>query len=81
MKLKWLGYLVYCLDNCVMKLYIETGLKQNLAQIKNIPGAGCYSREIKLPARAYHPNAWRIACPQESGVARPRENLCICTLC
>ena len=27
MKLKWLGYLVYSLGNCVMKLCIETGLK------------------------------------------------------
>jgi len=26
MKLLWLGYLVYSLDNCVMKLCIETGL-------------------------------------------------------
>jgi len=26
MKLLWLGYLVYSLGNCVMKLYIETGL-------------------------------------------------------
>ena len=27
MKLMWLGYLVYNLRNCVMKLCIETGLK------------------------------------------------------
>ena len=27
MKLLWLGYLVYSLGNCVMKLCIETGLK------------------------------------------------------
>ena len=26
MKLIWLGYLVYSLGNCVMKLYIETDL-------------------------------------------------------
>jgi len=26
MKLLWLGYLVYSLGNCVMKLCIETGL-------------------------------------------------------
>ena len=26
MKLIWLGYLVYSLGNCVMKLCIETGL-------------------------------------------------------
>jgi len=26
MKLLWLGYLVYSLDNCVMKLCIETDL-------------------------------------------------------
>jgi len=26
MKLMWLGYLVYSLGNCAMKLYIETGL-------------------------------------------------------
>jgi len=26
MKLIWLGYLVYSLGNCIMKLYIETGL-------------------------------------------------------
>jgi len=26
MKLLWLGYLVYNLDNCAMKLCIETGL-------------------------------------------------------
>jgi hypothetical protein len=25
-ELLWLGYLVYSLDNCVIKLYIETGL-------------------------------------------------------
>jgi hypothetical protein len=27
MKLMWLGYLIYSLGNCAMKLYIETGLK------------------------------------------------------
>jgi len=27
MKLIWLGYLVYSLGNCVMKLCIETGLR------------------------------------------------------
>jgi len=27
MKLLWLGYLVYSLGNCAMKLCIETGLK------------------------------------------------------
>ena len=27
MKLMWLGYLVYSLSNCVMKLCIETGLR------------------------------------------------------
>jgi hypothetical protein len=27
MKLMWLGYLVYSLGNCVMNLYIETGLQ------------------------------------------------------
>jgi hypothetical protein len=27
MKLMWLGYLVYSLNNCTMKLYIETGLR------------------------------------------------------
>jgi len=26
MKLKWLGYLVYSLGNCTMKLCIETGV-------------------------------------------------------
>jgi len=26
MKLIWLGYLVYSLGNCAIKLYIETGL-------------------------------------------------------
>ena len=30
MKLMWLGYLVYSLGNCVMKLCIETGLKHCL---------------------------------------------------
>ena len=32
MKLMWLGYLVYSLGNCVMKLCIETGLRA-LAQV------------------------------------------------
>jgi len=27
MKLIWLGYLVYNVDNCIMKLYIVTGLR------------------------------------------------------
>jgi len=27
MKLLWLGYLVYSLGNCIMKLCIETGLR------------------------------------------------------
>jgi hypothetical protein len=27
MKLMWLGYLVYSLGNCAMKLCIETGLR------------------------------------------------------
>jgi len=27
MKLPWLGYLVYSLGNCAMKLCIETGLR------------------------------------------------------
>ena len=27
MKLLWLGYIVYSLGNCAIKLYIETGLK------------------------------------------------------
>jgi len=27
MKLMWLGYLVYSLGNCAMKLYIETSLR------------------------------------------------------
>ena len=28
MKLMWLGYLVYSLGNCTMKLCIETGLRR-----------------------------------------------------
>jgi len=28
MKLMWLGYLVYSLDNCDIKLCIEIGLKE-----------------------------------------------------
>ena len=40
MKLMWLGYLVYSLGNCVMKLCIKTGLKitkvyKNLRHIKS----------------------------------------------
>ena len=31
MKLIWLGYLVYSLGNCVMKLCIETGLNASVA--------------------------------------------------
>jgi len=29
MKLMWLGYLVYSLGNCAMKLCIETGLRSS----------------------------------------------------
>ena len=34
MKLLWLGYLVYSLGNCVMKLCIETGLTEHVWSIK-----------------------------------------------
>ena len=34
MKLLWLGYLVYSLGNCVMKLCIETGLIDRLTSSK-----------------------------------------------
>jgi len=30
MKLMWLGYLVYSLGNCAMKLYIETDLRASI---------------------------------------------------
>jgi len=33
MKLLWLGYLVYSLGNCVMKLCIETGLVRPVSMI------------------------------------------------
>jgi len=32
MKLLWLGYLVYNIGNCVMKLCIETGLSLDFTQ-------------------------------------------------
>jgi len=32
MKLMWLGYLVYSLDNCAMKLCIETGLMREASR-------------------------------------------------
>ena len=35
-ELIWLGYLVYSLGNCVMKLYIESGLKVKLSYISSL---------------------------------------------
>jgi len=34
MKLIWLGYLVYTLGNCAMKLCIETGLSRNCYELR-----------------------------------------------
>ena len=31
MRLIWLGYLIYSLGNCIMKLCIETGLRLSLS--------------------------------------------------
>ena len=33
MKLLWLGYLVYSLGNCVIKLCIETGRRKKLLEL------------------------------------------------
>jgi len=43
MKLLWLGYLVYSLDNCVMKLCIETGLTSGL--YFQTPGVGAWGAQ------------------------------------
>jgi len=36
MKLLWLDYLVYSLGNCVMKLCIETGLKEHVMLVFDV---------------------------------------------
>ena len=48
MKLLWLGYLVQSLGNCVMKLYIETGLSTC------IYATGFEGKKLKAYGRYYH---------------------------
>ena len=59
MKLMWLGYLVYRLGNCVMKLCIETGLKHL--------GGVWHCSTNSAPQTLLHKLHYRVA-PQKTGV-------------
>ena len=56
-KFLWLGYLVYSLGNCVMKLYIETGLRKN--PVHHMRAGGTTWEALKVAARASVRGGWR----------------------
>jgi len=62
MKLMWLGYLVYSLGNCVIKLYIETGLTTH-TRLRMATGrvwTGWSLRAPKTETRSQNPKPVRV---------------------